>query len=275
MLTRFTYASFADGPGGGNPAEVVTSDKPIDGAEMQRIATDIALPTTGFVVLDETTAAGTASVRLFTPAQEIDACGYVCLAVAVALHDLGVWFNDRRYQVNVRGGPVPIALEDGDDGRPLVAITQRLLHRENADAFRAEAERALGVRVDPHATLHRASTGLRHLLVPLTSTDALARIRLSHESLVALGRRAEVDTIGVYWRDDSELYLRDLCAPIGDTEEAASGTTAASLAACLADGRAAGFTVRQGREMGRPSKLHVSTHADGDIIVRGTATLAA
>jgi PhzF family phenazine biosynthesis protein len=65
--------------------------------------------------------------------------------------------------------------------------------------------------------------------------------------------------------------------PVGDiTEDPATGSAAASLGAYLRDrvGVPApfGFTVRQGRHIGRPSVLTVEVPASGGIIVRGGAT---
>jgi len=82
------YASFPTHLGGGNPAGVVGVAEPIPAAAAQSLAALLSVPTTGFVLIDEAAAAGSASVRFFTPQREIDACGHVTIAIATALINL-------------------------------------------------------------------------------------------------------------------------------------------------------------------------------------------
>ena len=69
---------------------------------------------------------------------------------------------------------------------------------------------------------------------------------------------------------------RNLFPVGGITEDPATGSAAASLGAYLRDrvGVPApfGFTVRQGRHVGRPSVLEVEVPAMGGVLVRGGAT---
>jgi predicted PhzF superfamily epimerase YddE/YHI9 len=74
------YASFATHPGGGNPAGVVASAEPIPAPAAQSLAALLSVPATGFVLIHEAAAAGSASARFFTPHREIDACGHVTIA---------------------------------------------------------------------------------------------------------------------------------------------------------------------------------------------------
>jgi predicted PhzF superfamily epimerase YddE/YHI9 len=66
--------------------------------------------------------------------------------------------------------------------------------------------------------------------------------------------------------------MRDLCAPIGDLEEPASGTTAAAVTDFVQ--RHCGtsqLVVRQGEDMGRPSVLRMTIRADRVVEVAGSA----
>jgi predicted PhzF superfamily epimerase YddE/YHI9 len=91
-----------------------------------------------------------------------------------------------------------------------------------------------------------------------------------------LGRAFGADTIGlVSLGGGTPIHLRDLCAPIGDLEEPASGTTCAAVADYLArhgwrpaaaSGDTSGYVITQGDELGRPSVISAGAPA-GDRVV--------
>jgi PhzF family phenazine biosynthesis protein len=266
------YESFAAAPFGGNVAGVVLLGEPLPEAIMQGIAGDLAAPTTGFVTVE---GPGAARVRHFTPRREIGACGHVNLGVATCLVEERLWplLGARIRQVTSAGGDVGLRLRR--DGRAVsVEMSHRLLAQLPARVEPAEVSAAIGTpAIDGWPPMGIVSTGLRHLLVPLTSEADLAGLRLEAGLVTALAERCDVDTVGVFAvQRTGAVRLRDLCARIGDLEEPASGTTSTALGAHLA--RHAGWRavrVEQGFEMGRPSLLDVKMKGDGEIAVCGIA----
>jgi trans-2,3-dihydro-3-hydroxyanthranilate isomerase len=266
------YSSFATGRGGGNPAGVVASPEPISTQTAQSIAAVLSVPTTGFVLLDDAAANGSASARFFTPEKEIGACGHVTIAIATALVDCGTWQWGREALVSASGGEFPLRLRDGR-----VEMEQRLQALERANVDWTDVTAALGpVRPHSELPLSVAGTGLRHLIVPLADAAALTELVLNRERITALAERSEADTICVWAPAPgrSRFRIRDLCARIGALEEPASGTTAGALALYLdelgqLDSRE--LTIEQGVEMGRPSRIDVFVAAPDAVIVRGVA----
>jgi trans-2,3-dihydro-3-hydroxyanthranilate isomerase len=256
------YDSFATQQFAGNVAGVIVLDSPLPERIMQAVAAELGAPTTGFALATDPRAVG---IRLFTPRQEIDACGHVSLAIAVELVARGVWMVDddrvRMVQAETVAGPVPMRLTKGATGvRVYLSYSPRAV--ETAETHRDLIQTTLGVRPDGHLPIGIVETGLRHLVVGFASTEELAVLRLDDAAIRQLARTSGVDTICAFAQIRAALLrMRDLTAAIGAIEEAASGTTSSALAAYgvengLLDGRSH-VLIEQGVEMGRPSLIDV------------------
>jgi PhzF family phenazine biosynthesis protein len=235
---------------------------------MQAIARDLAAPTTGFVVLSERPDAEL-PIRFFSPQQEMDACGYVTLAAATALRDAGLWNASGTGTLTAAGGSYTLTLSS-DAVRLDVPINgQRVIGHDDRRAIGAALRLPLADRPCEVVT-----TGLRHLVVPVADDGALSAHQPNRAAAEHLGAAHGVDTIALVgeYRPHDALRLRDLCAPVGDLEEPASGTTAAAVTDFTY--RHFGTTklvVRQGDDMGRPSVLRTTIRADRVVEVVGVA----
>jgi len=279
LITVVDYASFAAGPGGGNPAAVVVDAKGRSDAELQTIATRSAATTTGFVVGRH--GDGPFAVRFFTPKQEITLCGHVTIAVFSELVHLGILQAPAYAHQTTAAGPLSVWVGPTSSG-PEVEMTQKV-PRFLGTLDPARIGPLFGQPPDPSLPISIVSTGLRHLVVPFSSTAALGHLAPDIGGLVELSRQLGVDTIAAFSRTRSGVRLRDFCPGIGDDEEAASGTTAGALACYLfangpleVQGETATLNVEQGIEMGRPSRLRAQLTLRCNEIVRvavtGTAT---
>jgi trans-2,3-dihydro-3-hydroxyanthranilate isomerase len=282
------FDSFATRTFGGNVAGVVLTDEPLTERTMALIARELAVSTTGFVTVDQGVREGTATVRFFTPQEEIEACGHVTLALVQALLLHRVWSVDgTEHRVLAAGGNFPIGIEVASD-RTVIEMRQRLQFIRDASVSKREVSDKLGLELSDELPLRVASTGLRHLIVPAASVGELGKMRLDRQSILELARRAEVDTIAVLAVTEIaftlvQIRMRDLCAAIGDVEEAASGTTSGAIAAYLSglmpELKELPSTVRivMGVEMDRPSRIEVVIENGGlgELLlrVRGTAQL--
>ncbi len=85
-LTITQVDAFTSAPFGGNPAAVCLLPAPADAAWMQRVAREMNLSETAFLVRRE---AGGFDLRWFTPAIEVDLCGHATLASAHVLWEEG------------------------------------------------------------------------------------------------------------------------------------------------------------------------------------------
>jgi trans-2,3-dihydro-3-hydroxyanthranilate isomerase len=260
------YGAFASGRAGGGVAGVAVTGTPLAPEAMQRVAAEFAAPTTGFIVVGEPPgeATRTLEARFFTTRQEIDACGYVIIALATALADLGVWSARGAYHIVAKGGTYDLSFRPLDGGSLPVRLAVKVLgHEAQVDA--GLVQQLIGLELLDKYRPEIVSTGLRHLVVPVADAAAL-RAYVPHRSPAEeLGRAFHVDTIGLVSIDGgARIHLRDLCAPIGDLEEPASGTTCAAVADFLArhgwqpaaaDGETGVYVITQGDELGRPSVI--------------------
>jgi len=271
--------AFAAEPGGGNPAGVVLDATALDDAQMQRIATDLGHPETAFVGKRE---GRRVAVRYFSPDDEVPFCGHATIATAVALAEAeGVG----AYTFETAAGAVEVVT--AAEGERIVAgFTSVEPHVIDIDD--AVADRLLDLLgltrddLDERMSLAQAFAGNLHPVVAIASRETFDAFTFDGPRLRALldergwkGTATVVHVEGAL-EDGVVVEARNLF-PVADIlEDPATGSAAAALGVYLRDrvGVPApfGFTVRQGRHIGRPSVLEVEVPASGGILVRGGAT---
>lgn len=268
------YAAFAAGPSGGNLAGVVYDSEGLATDVMQRLAAELAAPTTGFV---RELGDGTFGVRFFSPVSEMPLCGHVTVGVFAAMADDGRVGEGAFRQVTT-AGDLDVTVARAAEG---LHVTLRQ-PQPRFDLFDVPAGRIaplLGFSAAEARSIGSAGTGLRHLFVEVDTTETLARLHADDVGLRSLCGEVGIDTVGVFTRlgpdGGAEVRVRDLCHGVGDPEEAASGTTNGALAALLwrrgrlplpdARGRVR-VRAEQGVEMGRPSLVTTELEVSGDRI---------
>ena len=271
--------AFAAEPGGGNPAGVILDATALDDAQMQRIATDLGHPETAFVGERE---GRRVAVRYFSPDDEVPFCGHATIATAVALAEAeGVG----AYTFETAAGAVEVVtVADGE--RIVAGFTSVEPHV--IDIEDDVADRLLGLLgltrddLDERMPLAQAFAGNLHPVVAIASRETFDAFTFDGPRLRALlderGWKGTATVVHVEGplEDGVVIEARNLF-PVADIlEDPATGSAAAALGVYLRDrvGVPApfGFTVRQGRHIGRPSVLEVEVPASGGILVRGSAT---
>lgn len=109
-LTITQVDAFTSEPFGGNPAAVCLLPTPAETVWMQRVAREMNLSETAFLVRRET---GEFDLRWFTPAVEVDLCGHATLASAHVLWEEGQLPPDRRAVFHTRSGRLSAELRGG------------------------------------------------------------------------------------------------------------------------------------------------------------------
>jgi len=271
--------AFAAEPGGGNPAGVILDATALDDAQMQRIATDLGHPETAFVGERE---GRRVAVRYFSPDDEVPFCGHATIATAVALAEAeGVG----AYTFETAAGAVEVVT--AAEGERIVAgftsVEPHVIDIEDD-----VADRLLGLLgltrddLDERMPLAQAFAGNLHPVVAIASRETFDAFTFDGPRLRALlderGWKGTATVVHVEGplEDGVVIEARNLF-PVADIlEDPATGSAAAALGVYLRDrvGVPApfGFTVRQGRHIGRPSVLEVEVPASGGILVRGSAT---
>ena len=298
------YDVFTDAALTGNQLAVFTDARDVPAAAMPRIARELNLSETTFVLPAERDDTDV-RMRIFTPAVELPMAGHPTIGSAFALAKSGVILRGRtQFTFGLNVGPTPVELQwDGDVVRFVWMLQSR-------PSFGRVVERAVvatalslpeaAVRAD--LPVQEVSCGVPYLIVPLTDTDAVARAVPDGAALRRLG-----DAIGgplpVYLFADAGAgrprpadggagpgpwaapeYVARMFGPgLGVLEDPATGSAAGPLGGYLvhhAPVRGAGasrLVIRQGASMNRPGVLHVSVDGDADTIasvkVGGAAVL--
>lgn len=248
-------AAFCDGQSGGNPAGVVLCDALPEAAAMQAVAAEVGYPETVF-------AAPTSEawrVRYFAPVVEVPFCGHATIALGAAFvldHGEGIYalaLNNARITVEGRrvGAKIMAALQspptrsEPADGQ-LVRDTLALFGYDHGD---------LDARLPPAII----EAGARHLALGLVSRERLSAMAYDLALGRALMERAEVATIILAHAESPQLFhTRNAFASGGVYEDPATGAATAAFAGYLRDlgwPHGGGIDVRQGEDMGMPSRL--------------------
>jgi trans-2,3-dihydro-3-hydroxyanthranilate isomerase len=172
--------AFSTRPGIGNPAGVLLDADGLGEAAMQAIAHAVGFNETAFV-LPSTRA--DLRLRYFTPGHEVDRCGHAAVGTFVVLDQRGRLPGSdlpRRLVLETAAGLLPVTVEAGAAGEPIVVMDQAPARFVDWGGRRADLARVLGIAADD---LHRelpilfGSTGLWTLVVPVRGLDAIARTK--------------------------------------------------------------------------------------------------
>jgi len=248
---------------------VLPDARGLDDAAMLAIAREFGFSETTFV-LPPTTPEAVRRVRIFTPGGELPFAGHPTIGTAVALVREGFvpMAGERSDLVFELGaGPTPVTVTADASG---YAATFRAPRPPRLGSESAPERVAAALGLAPEAidvATHRpvdVGTGLDFLAVRLRDLEALARSRPHLAAWDELDSPAAGHGIVAYVPvDDGDLRVRMFAPGVGVAEDPATGSAAAALGgllATLAPARDAHFTwtIAQGVEMGRPSRLDLA-----------------
>jgi trans-2,3-dihydro-3-hydroxyanthranilate isomerase len=265
---------FTDVPLTGNPVAVFADGSDLDGELMQRVAREMNLSETVFLLEPEDTAGAHARVRIFTPGTELPFAGHPVLGTAFVVGEqLGV----PTVRLQTGAGVVPIALRR-EHGRIVYGEMDQPL--PEVEPF-AEADRlleALGVaRSELPVECYR--NGPQHVYVSLADQQSVSALRPDMTALADLGMFG----VNCFAGTNGHYRTRMFAPALGVAEDPATGSAAGPLAVHLArHGRIAfgiDIEIRQGVEMGRPSLLYARVEGTPDrlerVVVGGSAVAVA
>ncbi|MGF1561209.1 MAG: PhzF family phenazine biosynthesis protein [Geminicoccaceae bacterium] len=253
---------FTDQPFGGNQLAVLPEAEGLSDAAMQMIAREFNFPESTFV-LPASDPANTAQVRIFTPAAEVPFAGHPNIGTAVVLADgqaCALAFEEK-------AGLVRVTVSDSLAGLRAELVAPRKLDLGEHASVPALAA-ALGLDTSEISTrVHPpqiASCGMAFLIVEAEDLEAVSRAQISPADLSAICRNVDAEGVLLYTRFGEEreldVHMRMFAPLHGIPEDPATGSAAVALAGLRAAYKkpAEGsftFTMAQGVEMGRPSRL--------------------
>ena len=270
---------FADGPFRGNPLAVFPEASSLDATQMQTIAAEMNLSETAFVTSCDKDGY---AVRIFTPREELPFAGHPTLGTAWVLRRLGMLKAERVIQTS-GAGETQVTLEpdvvwfrrNGQVSPDLRTTDPQIEGRIAAALGLALSDiglepRELGRsvnRLNPAV----ADAGIKHLIVPVKDLATLERCRPVAHLLDDLS-----DAYGAYCFTATAAgaaQARGFFPALGIEEDPATGSAAASLGVYLSSRIGPiDLDLRQGVEMGRPSRIQIKAGA-GEVQIGGSCEL--
>ncbi len=260
---------FTQEPLEGNPLAVVPDARGLDAVTMQRIARELNLSETTFVLHAEIPDA-VARVRIFTPSSEMRFAGHPTIGTAYVLLRIGrVRADATAFVFEECVGPVAVRVEPGDD--PMIWLTTPPIEKGRT-YDRAECASALGLDESDllaDVPCRILSAGNPNLYVPLASAGAVDRAQVDAAALHALFAEEPAPVcLFAFASAPYGAYSRMFAPALGVPEDPATGSATGPLAAFMIEHGLAPatdgthFVSEQGTKMGRRSMLHVLIHGD-------------
>lgn len=262
MIDVIRLAAFADGEAGGNPAGIAFLTAFPTDAEMMATAARVGFSETAFAVKD----GANWRVRYFAPEMEVPFCGHATIALGAAL---GAREGAGVYALKLNNAAITVEAERGAGGQWRSALVSPPTWSKDMDAgLLGELLNLFGLSRDNLAVGFApaiANAGATHAVLLLKDRATLAAMAYDFSQGQSLMRAHGLVTISLVWREsDGVFHARNAFAAGGVVEDPATGAAAAALGGLLRDrealdlsGGPAGFEIRQGVDMGAPSRIQV------------------
>ncbi len=292
MRYRFlTTDVFTDAPFTGNQLAVFPEAAGLPAPRMQQIAREFNFPETVFVLPPELPGCAH-RLRIFNPTTEMEFAGHPTIGAAhvlAALDAIPLREGHADALLEELVGAVPVSVW-GERGRPTRArLRVAQLPEETPAPDGAALAAMLSLTPDDLVgggmTPTVVSCGMPFVMVPVRSSEAVARARANAERFAATLAGCASDKVFVFAVSaaaGADIHARMFSPASGIPEDPATGSAAVALGGYLAarepgsEGRF-GWSIAQGVEMGRPSRLDVEVEKRAgritDVGVGGSAVI--
>jgi PhzF family phenazine biosynthesis protein len=272
------YAAFSDNGAGGNPAGVVLDAAALTDSQMLAIAQALGYSETAFLATSHDGGNGPVPTRYFSPRAEVAFCGHATVAAAVAI---GERSGPGRLLLHTNAGPVDVVTQQEDGLFTATLTSVPTTTRPTEDSILRSSVEALRISdtdVDRRYPPHVSYAGNHHLVLGLRDKQVLDALDYDYPSLERLMSEQSWTTVHLFWAEHRTLFhARNPFPPGGVREDPATGAAAAAFGGYLRDlalvPMPTRVVIRQGEQMGSPSRLLVDIRADSrQVAVTGTAT---
>jgi trans-2,3-dihydro-3-hydroxyanthranilate isomerase len=254
---------------GGNPHAVFPDATGLDTGTLQRIARELNLPETSFVIAEESNERRT-RVRIFTPDAELPFAGVPTIGAAHVLRTLGIVPRSlKNLVIEENIGDIAVRIDDDEDALiwlttpPIEQLAEYPRERCAAMVSLESNQLVAGVPCE----LLSAGNAFIFIAVDSPATVDEARLDMAVFEQIVKDRSAPTHVF-VFAAIDTGAYSRMFGPQIGVAEDPATGSATGPLAIfMMKHGLAAGadgtrFVSEQGTKMGRQSFLHVHVHGE-------------
>lgn len=274
-----TLDVFTDRPFGGNQLAVFLDATGIPESALLEITREFNFSETTFCYLP-TDKANTARVRIFTPGAEVPFAGHPTVGTAIALQaKRGQGSADATLVLEEGVGPISVIVR-ADGPAPFAQFSVAKLpelgppaptRNTLAEILSLDSEEIVSGVSAPQAI----SCGLPFLMVGVKTVEALGRARVRIDQWETTMRNSWAPDLFVFAADTergtAQYRARCFVPSMSVPEDPATGSASACLAGFLAARLPErtgtfGWTVTQGVEMGRPSRIEIEADkVDGAI----------
>jgi trans-2,3-dihydro-3-hydroxyanthranilate isomerase len=256
----FVCDVFTSQPLQGNQLAVYTDGRALRTEDMQLMAREMNIAETVFLLPARN--GGDVAMRIFTPFQELPFAGHPVLGTAFVV---GTASGKASVVLETGAGSIPVVLERQEGDIVFGRMNQPIPTSQPFDRTE-ELLRALGVKKS-ELPVEMYRNGPVHVYVRLPTEDAVAALAPD------MARLAEVGIAANCFAGQGPAWKTRMFYPAGGVpEDPATGSAAGPLAIHLARHRQIGFgdeiVIRQGEEIGRPSRLHATVYGTADDIDR-------
>ena len=268
-----TLDVFSDRPFSGNPLAVFPEAEGLDRVTMQAIAAEMNLSETVFI-----TGVGeeVPRLRIFTPKVELPFAGHPTIGAAIALAGRRGMAQSAGFQMETDMGIVRAHVSPDANGAPTAWIVAPGIPQRGTSPELSAAAAVLGIGDADLA--HKPEVwgvGVAMTFIAVSDRPVLSRTATEMTVWNATFRDGPAHQLYVFtmddWNDGQDIYARVFAPGIGIAEDPATGGGAVALVGMLqglagiSDGRRR-WTVHQGLEMGRPSRLLLDAEFEGGSI---------
>lgn len=250
----------------GNPLCVFENARDLSDETMQALALQFNLSETTFILPSDN---ATARVRIFTPTFEMPFAGHPTLGTAQVVSELSGTRD--AVTLEMRAGVIPVTHREG-----LWTLQANEPTWRPAEATTAQLAQMLGIEETDIATPALwVNTGSEQLIVPLRTTDAVARCRPDLALLRKYASLGELRFLVYVWAQDTTRQVTSrffFAKGSAVLEDPATGSACANLGGWLLATEVTlpvSWQISQGTVVGRPSQLGLQVDGDGKIFVSG------
>ena len=178
------------------------------------------------------------------------------------------------HETNVGLLPLEVIRDDALTPKIFMTLTKPNILSSLSESQISSLADALKIQtrmISKGAPPHIISTGLAQLFVRIDDLENVKALTPDLEKIKALEEKLRITGIAVFTlntvSDETSAHLRFFAPSIGISEDAAAGSAAGGLGVYLAMTKALpepkliDFSVEQGLELGRPSRLYVSVRS--------------
>jgi trans-2,3-dihydro-3-hydroxyanthranilate isomerase len=274
---------------GGNTAGVVLDGGILTEEEMQKIANELNLPESVFLLSSENPEADF-KVKFFTPLEEINFCGHAIVGLSWLLATEHGWIEKSDtivFETNI--GLVPVKWNIEEEILKTVEMTQVAPVTKEIDIETGTLSKLIGISeadIDPTYPIKLGNTGNWHLLVPVKNQKAIDEAAPNLAELGKHNKENKISTTHLYTFNTTEsgydLFTRDFAPGIGIPEDPVTGAANGALAGLLylegflAKAETTHLKIAQGHSIGRPGTLYVTVQTENNepiIKVAGSAVI--